>query len=189
MTTISSWMLPSCSKGHTDNVHNFQYSAHTKIYDSPKTSTGHSYVRIHCINHTKFFQTKKSLLRNILNPLFFFTMLCGSLVTTAWHHGASSGCGWRRWPPDMEGSCEHTDLAVADSRQGWSSSSGVGRGAIVCVCACVYVWSPFQLLNQQTDFHEIWYECHAIGCQRHTFWFPTSIITQWWMYGLVWQRH
>jgi hypothetical protein len=23
-------------------------------------------------------------------------------------HGASSGCGWRRRPPDMEGSCEYT---------------------------------------------------------------------------------
>jgi hypothetical protein len=24
-------------------------------------------------------------------------------------HGASSGCGWRRRPPDMEGSCEYID--------------------------------------------------------------------------------
>jgi len=23
-------------------------------------------------------------------------------------HGTSSGCGWRRWPPDMESSCTYT---------------------------------------------------------------------------------
>jgi hypothetical protein len=33
-------------------------------------------------------------------------------------HAASSVCGWRKWPPDMEGSCEYTEKAVADSRQG-----------------------------------------------------------------------
>jgi hypothetical protein len=33
-------------------------------------------------------------------------------------HGASSGCGWRRRPPVMEGSCENIEEAVADSRQG-----------------------------------------------------------------------
>jgi hypothetical protein len=32
-------------------------------------------------------------------------------------HGASSGCGRRRRPPDMMGSCEHIEQAVADSRQ------------------------------------------------------------------------
>jgi hypothetical protein len=24
-------------------------------------------------------------------------------------HGASSGCRWRRWPPDMEGSCKYIE--------------------------------------------------------------------------------
>jgi hypothetical protein len=33
-------------------------------------------------------------------------------------HGASSGCGWRRRPPDMEDTYEYTEQAVADSRQG-----------------------------------------------------------------------
>jgi hypothetical protein len=37
-------------------------------------------------------------------------MLSGSLVTTAWR--------WRRRLPDMEGSCEYIEKAVADSRQG-----------------------------------------------------------------------
>jgi heme/copper-type cytochrome/quinol oxidase subunit 2 len=27
---------------------------------------------------------------------------------SAWY-GASSSCGWRRWPPDMEGSCEYIE--------------------------------------------------------------------------------
>jgi hypothetical protein len=33
-------------------------------------------------------------------------------------HGASSGSGWRRRAPDVEGSCEYTEKAVVDSRQG-----------------------------------------------------------------------
>jgi hypothetical protein len=33
-------------------------------------------------------------------------------------HGASSGCGWRRRPTGMEGSCEYIKYTVADSRQG-----------------------------------------------------------------------
>jgi hypothetical protein len=24
-------------------------------------------------------------------------------------HGASSDCGWRRWPPDVEGSCKYIE--------------------------------------------------------------------------------
>jgi len=42
-------------------------------------------------------------------------MICGSL--SPWH-GATSGFGWRRQPPDMEGNCEYIQQAVADSRQG-----------------------------------------------------------------------
>jgi hypothetical protein len=29
----------------------------------------------------------------------------GFLITKA--HGSSLGCRWRRWPPDMEGSCKY----------------------------------------------------------------------------------
>jgi len=36
-------------------------------------------------------------------------MICGPITTD----GVSSGCGWRRQPSDMEGSCEEID-----SRQG-----------------------------------------------------------------------
>jgi hypothetical protein len=43
------------------------------------------------------------------NNLNFLTMLGGSLVTTAWR-------GWKRWLPDMEGSCEYIEQAVANSR-------------------------------------------------------------------------
>jgi len=32
-------------------------------------------------------------------------------------------------PPGAEGTCEHTEVAVADSRQGWSSILGVGQDA------------------------------------------------------------
>jgi hypothetical protein len=41
-------------------------------------------------------------------------MLGGSFVNWA---GTSSGCGWRRWPPDMKGSCNYIEEAVMDSRQ------------------------------------------------------------------------
>jgi len=33
-------------------------------------------------------------------------MLSGSLPP---RHGASSGCGWRRRPPGMEGNCEYIE--------------------------------------------------------------------------------
>ena len=32
--------------------------------------------------------------------------------------GVSSGCGWRAWPPDVQGSCEYMEQVVADSRHG-----------------------------------------------------------------------
>jgi hypothetical protein len=35
-------------------------------------------------------------------------------VTMEWH-GMSLGCRWRRWPPEMEGSCECVQKAVVDS--------------------------------------------------------------------------
>jgi len=34
------------------------------------------------------------------------TMLCGSLSP---QHGTSLGCGWRRWPPDIEGGCRYIE--------------------------------------------------------------------------------
>jgi len=33
-------------------------------------------------------------------------MLCRSLLP---RHGASLGCGWKRRPPDVEGSCEYIE--------------------------------------------------------------------------------
>jgi len=33
-------------------------------------------------------------------------------------HGASSGCRWRRRPPDMEGICKYIEEAVVESLQG-----------------------------------------------------------------------
>jgi len=29
--------------------------------------------------------------------------------------GKSSGCRWRRWPADVEGSCKYIESVVADS--------------------------------------------------------------------------
>jgi hypothetical protein len=55
-----------------------------------------------------------------------FSRLWGSLSP---RHGTSSGCGRKRRPPDMEGSCEYTEKVVANSRQRGSSSLVVVRGA------------------------------------------------------------
>jgi len=33
-------------------------------------------------------------------------------------HGVSLGHGWRRQPPDMEGSCKYIEEAVVDSSHG-----------------------------------------------------------------------
>jgi len=33
-------------------------------------------------------------------------------------HVAPSGCGWKKWSPDMEVSCECNEQAVAGSQQG-----------------------------------------------------------------------
>jgi hypothetical protein len=57
------------------------------------------------------------------------TYFLSYLLRQAPWHGASSGCGWRRRPPDMDGSSEYVEQAVADSRQILVSSLGVGRGA------------------------------------------------------------
>jgi hypothetical protein len=53
----------------------------------------------------------RTILINIMYDLYFemFIMV---------HNGASSGCKWRKHPPDMEGSCEYIESAVADTRQG-----------------------------------------------------------------------
>jgi hypothetical protein len=32
-------------------------------------------------------------------------------------HGTSSACRWRRWPPDIEGSCKYTEYTVAKRQQ------------------------------------------------------------------------
>jgi hypothetical protein len=36
--------------------------------------------------------------------------------------------GWRRRPPDIDGSCEYIEKIVTDTDNGWSSSLGDGRG-------------------------------------------------------------
>jgi hypothetical protein len=33
-------------------------------------------------------------------------------------YGASLGCRWRRWPPDVKDSSEYIDLAATDNRNG-----------------------------------------------------------------------
>jgi len=46
-------------------------------------------------------------------------------VSTPWHD-ASFGCGWKRQPPDMEGSCKYIEYEVMNSQEGVLE---VGQGA------------------------------------------------------------
>jgi hypothetical protein len=43
--------------------------------------------------------------------MYAFKSLCKVGLLSTWY-GVSSGCGWRRWPPDMEGSYEYIEDAV-----------------------------------------------------------------------------
>jgi hypothetical protein len=43
-------------------------------------------------------------------------ILFGFLVVTAWH---VLRCGWKRQTPDMESSCEYTELASLHNQKGW----------------------------------------------------------------------
>jgi hypothetical protein len=55
-------------------------------------------------------------------------MLGGSLVTAAWRVLRLRAAGGDK-PPDMEGSCEYIEQAVAGRRQGVVLKLGVGSGA------------------------------------------------------------
>ena len=50
-----------------------------------------------------------------------YAVISGSLSP---RHDASSGCGWRNGPSNMEGSCEYIEQAVADSRKGLVAQLG-----------------------------------------------------------------
>jgi hypothetical protein len=65
----------------------------------------------------------------ITTPIAVFVTMSGNLVFVivmkpcyvgplSPRHGASSGCGWRRRPPDMESSCVYTEQTVRDSGRG-----------------------------------------------------------------------
>jgi hypothetical protein len=41
---------------------------------------------------------------------------------------------WRIGHPDMEDSCDYTEQAIADSRQGWSPAQVLGRGLTTPHC-------------------------------------------------------
>jgi hypothetical protein len=43
-------------------------------------------------------------------------------------HGSSSGCGWRRKPPDMEGAASILNKQSRTTDKGWCSILGVGVG-------------------------------------------------------------
>jgi len=65
---------------------------------------------MHCEHITIIQYTGKFILHLLeLQPC------CESL--SPWDSMCSS-CGWRRWPPDMEGSCKYIEKAVMDGQQG-----------------------------------------------------------------------
>jgi hypothetical protein len=79
------------------------------------------------LNQIHPFYTIPSYLSKI-HFTYVLVFLVVSLGSLSPRHGASAGCGWKRRPPGMEGSCEYIEQAVADSRRGWASSLGVERG-------------------------------------------------------------
>jgi hypothetical protein len=84
-------------------------------------------MRFNC-NTTQPHRTVTSLLGMMLQikqTSFFLAFFLPSILLP--RHGASSCCGWRRRPPDMESSCKYIERAVADRRKrailhmwGWS---------------------------------------------------------------------
>jgi hypothetical protein len=80
--------------------------------------------------------------------------------------GTSSGCGWRRQPPDMEGSYECIEQAVMDSRQGVLLLHGVRRGLktphrkiqyIMKCCAGLQTWTDyFEKMQEKENGLDIW---------------------------------
>jgi hypothetical protein len=52
----------------------------------------------------------------------------------------------------------------------WKRSRLTNSLCSVCVCVCVCVCvAAFQLQNQATDFHEIWYERYAVRCHSKSY--------------------
>jgi hypothetical protein len=45
------------------------------------------------------------------------TYACPPLCQLDTDHDVNSSCGWRKWPSDMEASCEYFAKRVTDSRQ------------------------------------------------------------------------
>jgi hypothetical protein len=62
------------------------------------------------------FSKASKTLRRCDNPLG----LCSFKSLSQWH-GASSGCGWRRRPPDMERNLDYIAKVVVDNWQGMAS--------------------------------------------------------------------
>jgi hypothetical protein len=55
-------------------------------------------------------------------------------VSLSPRHSVSSDCGWRRRPPDIEGSCEYIEEATSNSRRGVViQSEGRTRGLQVLI--------------------------------------------------------
>jgi len=68
-------------------------------------------------------------------------MLSGSLSP---RHAPSSGCGWRRQPPDMEGSCQHIGINTVlngslSPRHGPSSGCGWRTRPTDMESSCEYI--------------------------------------------------
>jgi len=61
-----------------------------------------------------------------MQPIEYGAVISGSLSR---RHGASSGCGWKEWPPIWMIAANILNKQSRTVDKGWSSSLGVGRGA------------------------------------------------------------
>jgi hypothetical protein len=135
------WYLPECRLSALFFVHRVQCSV-SSIICSEKQS--HIVINNYCLCFEHFLQGRvMSLL-----PSGQFVWKC----SLSPQHFASSGCRWRRRPPDMGGGVA-ANILNKQSRtvnKGWSYSMGVGRGANRS--------SPWKaiLLRNVTQGLEIW---------------------------------
>jgi hypothetical protein len=84
-----------------------------KIYIKPKIlmvimafHPNHIYVTCYVFRFSPKVCRTSGNCNRIVTIIFFVMLLVGPLSP---RHGASSGCGWRRLPPVLEGSCEYVE--------------------------------------------------------------------------------
>jgi hypothetical protein len=80
------------------------------------------------ISHKKYIAEDEagSIILDLIGLEFVVPLSYGSLSPS---HGTSSGCGWRKRSPDMEGAVNILHKQSQTANKGWTSSLRIGQGA------------------------------------------------------------